>query len=162
MVCRDVNGWGVCMQCDNSGNPLTTKVGCPCSNEDACLNAEPGLGCYGDEFPGAIGFCWDDQDGPPDWQCAEGTCGMSPGYVNDEMYCEHYSLNGQASCQPWYACNAILARVCAGQNVICEENADPACSDNDCCNTQCQTNSDCSQAFGWPAGYTCQNSVCQP
>lgn len=158
MTCVDQNGWGVCKQVSGGGGALTTKIGAQCDSDDDCLDAEPGLTCWGDEFPGATGFCWDQQDGPPDWQCVEGTCGMSPGYDDDEMYCEHYSLSGVASCQPWYACNAILARVCAGQNVVCEENADPACTDDDCCGAICQTNADCSPAYGWPAGYTCANT----
>ncbi|MGD2109537.1 MAG: serine hydrolase, partial [Phycisphaerae bacterium] len=151
MVCVNVNGWGVCKACQSGNQEVSTGIGCSCSSESDCENLDNGLGCFGEETGPGIGFCWDENDGPPPWQCAEGTCGTAPWYGDDETYCEHYSTSGQARCQPWFACNPILARVCAGENLICEENA-LGCTDDDCCTSACQQDSDCTQAFGWPPG----------
>jgi hypothetical protein len=157
MTCVNQNGWGVCKACNPNQGNLSTGIGCSCDFEGDCDNLSAGLGCYGEDFGGGPGFCWDDQDGPPSWQCVEGTCGQAPWFGDDEMYCEHYSTSGEARCQPWYACNSILARVCAGENAICQENA-LGCTDDDCCTSVCFEDSDCSQAFGWPPGYTCENT----
>ncbi len=158
MTCIDVNGWGVCRRCTDAVSETQTRVGCSCMIDDQCEGAEAGLSCFGEDFGGGPGFCWSATgNGPnkkPAWQCAEGTCGMSAWYGNDSMYCEHYSISGQARCEPWFACNAILARVCAGENLICAEDAG-GCTTDDCCEVECQLDNHCSPAFGWPAGFDC-------
>ena len=165
MVCIDEGGWGVCKRCA-SANEFFTRIGCTCNTVSQCDIAEPGLNCFGEDFGGGPGFCYDAADGPPLWQCIEGTCGMTT-YPNDAMYCEHYSLSGQARCEPWFACNSMLAPVCAGQNLICGCFDDPpnvdgecddganSCTDSSCCANECAESSDCSQQNGWPLGYTC-------
>ena len=130
---------------------------------------EPGLGCFGEDYGGGIGFCWDAQDGPPSWQCPEGSCGQAPYYGNDTMYCEHYAANGgSAHCEPWVTCNSILARVCAGEGLLCqcidEEPGPPltcvsgvnGCTTDDCCAPNCEIDSQCGTDFGWPPGFTCE------
>lgn len=160
MVCIDQNGWGVCRRCLPGDGPLNTMVGCPCTNEETCEAAsEPGLGCFGENFGAGTGFCWNAQQGPPPWQCVEGICGMAPYYGNDTMYCEHYPVpGGPARCEPWFACNAILARVCAGGGLICAENAG-GCTESNCCAPGCELSAQCGPAFGWPPGYSCTNTA---
>jgi len=152
MVCINENGWGVCKQCATASE-FSTRIGCTCNTVSDCDLADPGLNCFGEEFGGGPGFCYDAHDGPPPWQCAEGTCGMTT-YPQDAMYCEHYSLSGPARCEPWFACNSILARVCAGEDLICAMNAG-SCTGEQCCGPECMVNSDCGQQNGWPAGFTC-------
>ena len=178
MVCTDVNGWGVCQRCsatEPQPDEHHTLVGCPCNQEDDCESpSQPGLACFGEDYGGHTGFCWDAQDGPPPWQCAEGTCGQAPYYagngVNDDtMYCEHYPIGGApAHCEPWATCNPILARVCAGEGLICgcvDEDHQPSavcaegaagCDDEDCCAANCEQDGQCGTDFGWPAGFTCE------
>jgi hypothetical protein len=173
MVCIDENGWGVCKRCSDADGEHNTLLGCPCGAEDDCESAsEPGLACFGEDFGGGIGFCWDSQDGPPVWQCVEGSCGQAPYYTDDdEMYCEHYPEPPvQARCEPWGTCNSILARVCAGQNRICEcidEEPGPpltcsgsagGCTEDDCCVEECEQDADCGIELGYPSGYTCEGA----
>ena len=157
MVCINDDGWGVCRKCEPGGGPLRTGIGCSCGSEGECDALGTSLGCFGEEFGPGVGFCWDNQDGPPPWQCEEGICGTAPWYGNDNTYCEHYSESGKAECEPWYACNPILARICAGEGLICEEDA-LGCTSDDCCTSQCLTDADCTPAYGWPAGYSCENT----
>lgn len=167
MTCIEQGGWGVCKRCSKNEGELNTLIGCPCQTEEDCESpAQPGLACFGEDFPGGTGFCWDQQDGPPAWQCAAGTCGQVPRYSgdeeddDDEMYCEHYPHGGgQARCEPWFACNPILARVCAGVNLICME--DPGgCTEQSCCTHECETDTHCGPTFNWPPGYTCTLGQC--
>lgn len=170
MVCIDQFGWGVCKRCSALGGDQTTLVGCPCHSDDECESpGESGLGCFGEDYGGGIGFCWDAQDGPPSWQCPEGICGQAPHYGDDEMFCEHYSISAQpARCEPWFACNSILARVCAsnGPGLICAEDV-PGCTElegsdgtsgtaDDCCIAECDVDAHCGADFGWPPNFTCE------
>jgi CubicO group peptidase (beta-lactamase class C family) len=159
MVCIDDDGWGVCKRCSPMDGELNTLLGCPCTSEEQCDSAsEPGLGCFGEDFGGGTGFCWDSQDGPPSWQCREGICGMAPWYGDDTMYCEHYpEPPGPAHCEPWGECNAILARACAGQKRICKEEA-LGCTEEECCVEGCEEDSQCTEEFGWPQGYECADT----
>ena len=172
-TCPFCEGTGVCRRCDNAAE-LTTRVGCSCDTNQECDIAQPGLTCFGEDFGGGPGFCWavsgQGDDALPDWQCAEGTCGMAAWYLNANMYCEHYSTSGQARCEPWHSCTPITARVCAGQNLICDEFAD-VCPQGVCCNlaagecceSECQEDDHCSTDFGWPFGYDCTPQLdCQP
>ena len=136
---------------------MNTGIGCSCGSGEECENLDLSLGCYGEDYGEGIGFCWDNQEGPPPWQCEEGVCGTAPWYGNDNTYCEHYSESGHAECEPWFACNPILARVCAGEGLICEEDA-LGCTSDDCCTSECLTDEDCSEANGWPAGFNCENT----
>lgn len=154
MVCVAEGAWGVCRRCEDKASELTTRIGCQCTTDQQCDGAEPGLICYGEEFGSGPGFCWDAGDGPPQWQCAEGICGMAAWYGDANMYCEHYSISGQARCEPWHSCNGILARVCAGEDLICEE-FPGSCTTDDCCAVECQQDSHCGEAFGWPNNYEC-------
>ena len=164
MVCIDEDGWGVCTRCSGFAGEHTTLLGCPCSSDDECESAsQPGLGCFGEDYGGGIGFCWDAQDGPPAWQCPEGICGQSLYYDlddpdDDAMFCEHYSISGQpARCQPWAACNDILSRVCAsnGPGLICGEDA-LGCTEVECCVAECEDDTHCTEALGWPPNFTCE------
>jgi CubicO group peptidase (beta-lactamase class C family) len=159
MVCIDDDGWGVCKRCSSMDGELNTLIGCPCSSDEQCESAvEPGLGCFGEDFGGGTGFCWDSQDGPPQWQCPEGICGMAPYYGNDTMYCEHYpEPGGPARCQPWGACNPILARVCAAGKRICEQNP-LGCTEAECCVEGCEEDAQCGEDFGWPPDYECADT----
>ena len=85
------------------------------------------------------------------------------------MFCEHYSISAQpARCEPWFACNSILARVCAsnGPGLICAENV-PGCTElegpdgisgtaDDCCIAECEVDAHCGVDFGWPPNFTCE------
>jgi len=155
-VCGDHNGWSVCLQCTGNGE-LSTRLGCPCESNENCMGVEPGLACFGEDYGNGPGFCWDENEGPPDWQCPEGACGMAPWYGDDIMYCEHYSLSGVAHCEPWWACNAVLSRKCAGQGLICEENAG-GCTSDSCCTAGCQEPYQCDENFGWPPNFECLNT----
>jgi CubicO group peptidase (beta-lactamase class C family) len=160
MACINQNGWGVCRRCSKFEGEQNTLVGCPCDTEDDCESAAfPGLSCFGEDFGGGIGFCWDEQDGPPQWQCREGICGQAPWYGDDTMYCEHYpDPGGTAHCEPWLNCNPQLARICAAEGLICEQDAPAACATDDCCAQGCQVDDHCTPAFGWPDNYTCENT----
>ncbi|MGB0715150.1 MAG: MopE-related protein [Phycisphaerae bacterium] len=172
VVCSAEGAWGVCKECGNEESETTTRVGCPCVLDSDCEQPGLNLACYGAQSGGGPGFCWDAVDGPPDWQCAEGNCGMAPWYGDDTMYCEHYSTSGEAHCEPFIACNNILSEVCAGVGQICaciDDNGDGECDENaagcttsDCCDFECYEDSHCGQAFGWPFGYSCINNSCQP
>jgi len=172
VVCSADGAWGVCKQCGNEETETTTRVGCPCTLDSDCNSTGLNLACFGAESGGGPGFCWDAVEGPPEWQCAEGACGMAPWYGDDEMYCEHYSTSGQARCEPYCTCNDILGEVCAGVGKICaciDNNGDDECDESaggctgtQCCDYECHLDRDCGQAFGWPFGYFCINNKCQP
>ena len=172
VVCSAEGAWGVCKECGNEESETTTRVGCPCTLDSDCDQTGLNLACFGAESGGGPGFCWDAAEGPPEWQCAEGNCGMAPWYGDDTMYCEHYSTSGEAHCEPFITCNNILSEVCAGVGQICaciDDNGNGECDESaggcttsDCCDYECYENSHCGQAFGWPFGYSCVNNHCVP
>lgn len=159
VVCLDDDGWGVCTRCGTGEGE--TMLGCSCGDDEMC---GAGLACFGDEFPNAQGFCWDAVEGPPLWQCAEGSCGQAPWFGDDEMYCEHYPADGaDARCEPAWTCSGPQAQKCAAEDVICAlpcKPSDPDCDPNALeCTSECQDDEHCSEAFGWPPGYTCENTA---
>ena len=120
-TCVEENGWGVCKACGTG--PGETMLGCSCNDDEDC--GIDGLGCWGADFPHG-GFCWP-YEGPPSFQCEQGGCGQSirdedfasPAAEDGMGYCEHYSLTGEASCQP-QRCGDIQAINCASWGLVCE------------------------------------------
>lgn len=163
-VCIDNDGWGVCTRCGQEEGE--TMLGCPCTGlEDQC---GAGLSCYGEDFGDGQGFCWDEIEGPPSWQCDQGPCGQVPWYGDDEMYCEHYPVDGgDARCEPAYGCvDGPTAKTCAAEGTIClppslpeEEVPEEGPGVSEQCTSECQTDDHCSEAFFWPPGYTCENTA---
>jgi hypothetical protein len=164
-VCIDDDGWGVCTLCGQGEGE--TMLGCSCGPlEDQC---GPGLSCFGEDIGDSQGFCWDEIEGPPIWQCDQGPCGQRPWFEDDdEMYCEHYPIDGgEARCEPAYACiDGPTAKTCAAEGTIClppsmpEEDVpeeDPGVSE--ICTSECHTDEHCSEAFGWPQNYSCVNTA---
>jgi hypothetical protein len=145
MVCNDDDGFGVCERCG-----VDTMLGCTCEQEETCESLGESLACFGEEF--GRGFCWDLFEGPPLFQCAQGTCEtLGDRFGNDPYYCsQEIDEIPAATCIPWN-CPRPTALTCAEQNLICSE--DPVEVDD--CALQCLGDEDCSPAFGWPAGYVC-------
>jgi hypothetical protein len=146
-TCVDVDGWGVCMRCEIGPDPLSTMLGCPCFLDDDCGQD---LQCFGGDFPYG-GACWP-AEGPPDFQCREGSCGQvvrdgQGGAVDGGSYCEHYPALGatQAVCMP-QRCDDIGAQACSGQGLVCGLASD--------CINECLDDDDCALP-GWPVDYVC-------
>ncbi len=163
-VCIEDDSWGVCTPCGQGENE--TMIGCTCTTDEQCGT---GLSCFGEDIGNSEGICQDAIEGPPLWQCDQGTCGQVPWFLEDEMYCEHYPVDGgKARCEPAHACDGPTAQTCAAEGVICappdvpEEGEEwvPAG-----CTYECLLDEHCSEANGWPNGYSCvatdENLSCQ-
>lgn len=156
-VCSDDDGWGVCSRCDGTNGTSNTLLGCPCAEADDCISfnvGDPSMSCWGAEYGAGPGTCWNDLQGPPDWQCPESACGQVPYWEEDQLFCEHYAH--QASCQPVFACSPPESIVCAenGPGLLCDPNGNG-------CVLECASNAHCHEALGWPADFCCVSNECQ-
>lgn len=144
-TCVDEGGFGVCRECGTDEGQ--TMLGCPCEESDEC-----GLDmtCFGGQFPHG-GYCWPADEGPPEFQCVQGSCGQEFWGPDGGAYCEHYPPSGPARCMP-QRCQDLPARACAEQDLICAANG------TDCAD-ECHTSSDCQ--VGWPVDTICSDNVCE-
>jgi hypothetical protein len=180
MVCiEEENEAGICKVCgefDDSG--LSTNIGCPCTSDegsDGCQN--PGvpdssnLVCFGGQagemnagwdnanVDTAPGYCYDNDDGPPSFQCLA-NCPLLA-WENENQgpfYC--YTGDPQDPLGPKGVCVSLFcpgwndreqAEECSAMGGVCDENG------NQTCVAQCSVADPLScQNIGFPNTWVCQ------
>lgn len=170
MVCIQENGQsaGICKVCGTFEDPgLATQVGCPCEFDegpDGCN--DPDLACWGGfdagwddaDIASAPGYCYDNTDGPPPWQCLQNCPLLGYGAVNQgPFFCYTGSVQDpqgpKGECLSFYCPGwneEMQVDQCVSLGGLCDENG------NQTCVKECDpfTAGSCQDA-GYPATWTC-------